>query len=63
VGDEEECMAAIVELAKLQNALGVPFERVTVRARELPTGTREMLEPWVGVADCCEERDTQIHDE
>ena len=56
--DEEECMAAIVELAKSQNALGVPFERVTVRAEELPTGMREMLEPWVGVADCCEEQDT-----
>jgi len=52
---EEECMAAIVELAKSQHALGVPFERVTVRAGELPDGMVEMLEPWVGVADCCEE--------
>ena len=49
-----ECMFAIVELAKSQHALGVPFERVTVRVRELPAGMVEMLEPWVGIADCCE---------
>ena len=53
--DREECMVAIVELAKSQHALGIPFERVTVRAEELPAGMVEMLEPWVGVADCCEE--------
>ena len=61
--DEEECMAAIVELAKSQHALGVPFERVTLRAEKLPTGMAEMLGPWVGVADCCEERNSQFHDE
>jgi hypothetical protein len=48
-------VAAIVELAKSQHALGIPFQRVTVRARVLPAGMAEMLEAWVGVADCCEE--------
>ena len=63
VADKEECMAAIVELAKSQHTLGVPFERVTVRARKLPTAMAEMLEPWAGVVDCREERYTQVHDE
>jgi len=51
----EECIFAIVELAKLQHALGVPFERVTFLAKGLPAGMAEMLELWVGVADCREE--------
>jgi len=63
VDNEEECMAAIVELAKSQHALGVPFERVTVRVWELPAGMAEMLEPWVGVADCCEEQCALVYDE
>ena len=61
--DGGECMVAVVELAKSQHALGVAFERVTVRSGKLPAGVREMLEPWVGVADCCEERCTRAHDE
>ena len=51
----EDCMGAIVKLARSQHALGVPFERVTVRAEGLPTEVAEVLRPWVGVADCCEE--------
>ena len=54
----EECIFAIVELAKLQHALGVPFERVTFLAKGLPAGMAEMLELWVGVADCREEQCT-----
>ena len=54
----EECTVAVVELAKLQHELGVPFERVTFLAKELPAGMAEMLEPWVGVADCREEQCT-----
>ena len=65
VNDEERCMAAIVELAKSQHALGVPFERVKVRAEKLPTAMAEMLGPWVSVADCREERyaPTPVHDD
>ena len=54
--DLGDCMEAIVKLAKSQHALGVPFERVTVRAEELPTEMEEELKPWVGVVDCCKER-------
>ena len=63
--DGEKCMAAIVKLAKSQHALGVPFERVTVRAEKLPTAMAETLGPWVSVADCCEERRAPIpvHDD
>ena len=54
-GGGEKYMVAVVELAKSQHALGVPFERVTVRARKLPAGMAEMLGSWVSIADCCEE--------
>ena len=54
--DLDDYVEAIVEFAKSQHALGVPFERVTVRARRLPMEAAEMLKPWVGVVDCCEER-------
>jgi hypothetical protein len=52
---QEECMVAIVELAKSQHALGVPFKRVTVCMENLPTVMAKRLEPWVGAADCYEE--------
>ena len=58
---EEECMVTLVELAKSQHALGVPFERLTVFGEGLPVEMAEMLEPWVGVADCHEERCTRAH--
>lgn len=63
MGDDEECMAVIVELAKSQHALGVPFERVTFRAEKVPEAMAEMLRPWVGVADCYEERRVEAHDQ
>ena len=53
--DEFECMNAIVGLAQSQHALGIPFERVTVRRWSLPTGMAEELGRWVGAVDCCEE--------
>ena len=61
--DEAIHMAAIVELAKSRHEQGRPFERVTVRAVELPARMEEMLEPWVGEADCCKEEYTCVHDE
>ena len=60
VGDEG-CMVAIVELAKSQHALGIPFRQVTARAEGLPAEMAEMLGPWVGEADCHEEPITQAH--
>ena len=53
--DEMINVAAIVEVAKSWHGLGRPFERVTVSAvnLELPARMAEMLEPWVGVVDCC----------
>ncbi|KAF9652208.1 hypothetical protein BDM02DRAFT_3183924 [Thelephora ganbajun] len=53
---EEKCMDAILEFAKSQHALGVPFEHVTVRAEKLPTTMAERLRSWVGVVECYEER-------
>ena len=46
---------AMGELAKSQHALGVPFERVTVRMDRLPVEMAEMLRPWVGAVHCYEE--------
>jgi len=61
--DELILMGAIVELAKSRHEQGRPFERVTVRAVELHARMAEMLKPWVGEADCCEEEYTCVHDE
>ena len=49
------CGTAIMELAKSQHALGIPFECVTVQMKRLPESLAETLRPWVGVADCHEE--------
>ena len=46
---------AMVRLAKSQHALGVPFERVTVRMDRLPAEIAEKLRPWVGVVHCYNE--------
>ena len=51
----EKYMSAIVELAKSQHARGMPFERVTVRARTLLPVMVEGLKQWVGTVDCREE--------
>jgi hypothetical protein len=49
------CEVAIVRLAGSQHALGVPFERVTVRMENLPAAMAEVLGPWVGAAYCYDE--------
>ena len=48
-----QCAIGIAGLAKLQFALGIPFERVVTRGKEIPTGMEERLRPWVGNAECC----------
>ena len=48
--------AAMVGLAESQHALGVPFERVTVRMDRLPAEMAERLKPWVGAVHCHIER-------
>jgi hypothetical protein len=45
---KQKCMAAVVELAKSQHALGVPFEHVTIRVNTPPPEMREWLSQWVG---------------
>ena len=50
----EDWMDIIVELAKSQHELGIPFERVTVRAKEIPADTTERLREWVSAVNCCE---------
>jgi hypothetical protein len=52
---EEEFRAATMGLARLRHALGVPFERVIIRAGGLPAGLEEELRPWVGSAEYCYE--------
>jgi hypothetical protein len=51
MADEQECMDAIVELAKSQHELEKPFKRVTVRASGIPATMTERLRQWVGAAD------------
>jgi hypothetical protein len=53
--DDVECLGAVVELAKSQHVLGIPFERVTVCMGSIPLGMAEELKRWVGAVDCCEE--------
>ena len=48
----KDFVVAIVGLAKSQHALGVPFERVTVRMSDLPVDLAERLRPWVGTVRC-----------
>ena len=60
--DEEECMDAIVELARSQYAKRVPFERVTVRARAFPTRMEEKLRQWVNVVSCYQEDPSTVDD-
>ena len=44
---DEEWVDAIVELVQSRHRLGIPFERVTVRAVALPVDLKERLEEWV----------------
>jgi hypothetical protein len=43
-----QCTIAVVGLAKSHHALGIPFERVTIRGERMFAGTEEGLKPWVG---------------
>jgi len=52
----ERCMATILELARSRHAPGIPFERMTVRMKRLPTVMVEKLRPWVSVVECHEVR-------
>ena len=49
---KQKCMAAVVELAKSQHTLGVPFEHVTIRLKDPPPEITEWLSPWVGEVHC-----------
>jgi hypothetical protein len=49
---KEECMAAVVELAKSQHVLGVPFKRVTIYMKDHPPGMEEQLRQWVDKVYC-----------
>ena len=42
----------LVDLAKVQHELGVPFERVTVRSYGSIADVEEKLRPWVGEVHC-----------
>ena len=53
--EEKKCLDAIVDLAESQYDLGIPFERVTIRAKRLPTAMTERLREWVDVVECYEE--------
>ena len=46
---------AIVGLVESQHALGMPFERMTVRMDDLPAEVVEGLRPWVGAVHCYNE--------
>ena len=50
--DVEECMDAIVGLAKSQHSLGIPFERLTVHMWDIPARIEEELMRWVDTVDC-----------
>jgi hypothetical protein len=49
--DEEE-WTAIVELAKSQHVLGIPFERMVIRGERVFAGMEERLGPWVSSVEC-----------
>ena len=52
--EERQGVNGMVELVKSHHEQGKPFERVTVRAREIPTTTAERLRQWVNAVDCSE---------
>ena len=54
VFDEQQDMDGLEELARLQHELNQPLERVTVRARVIPTTLAERLRQWVGTVECYE---------
>ena len=48
---EEECVG-MIQLARLQHSLGIPFERVTFCGESVPQGLEEGLKPWVSSVEC-----------
>jgi hypothetical protein len=55
-------MAAIVGLAKLQHARGMPIERVVIRGGRMPVGMEGGLKPWVGCVSL-EYRDDELYED
>jgi hypothetical protein len=53
---DEECVAAIVELVKLQHMRSAPSKRVVFHTKFPPVGMAERLELWVGTVHFSEER-------
>ncbi|KAF9783846.1 hypothetical protein BJ322DRAFT_882676 [Thelephora terrestris] len=45
---DQQCVAAIVGLAKSHHAREIPFERVVICGETMPVGMEERLRPWVG---------------
>ena len=56
----EECITAIVGLAKSQHARGIPFGHVIVRSEIIPAEIEERLRPWVGGAEHWYEEDLDM---
>ena len=54
------CARAILELAKLQHALAIPFERVTISTGWFPIRMKGELERWVGAVDYSEEKEEAV---
>ena len=52
--DRQWWMNGIVELAKSQHELGIPFERMIIRMEEVPAELTERLGEWVSAVDCYE---------
>ena len=50
---DELCKVEIMEMAKSQHALGIPFERVIIRRERMPKGMEVGLRPWVGSVEYC----------
>ena len=50
--NEVACMETIVELAKSQHALGIPFECITVRTLGPHAKKAEQLGRWAAAVDC-----------
>jgi hypothetical protein len=50
----DECLGAIVELAKSQYMRGIPFKRIKFRTGILRVPIADRLRPWIDAVDCCE---------
>ena len=59
---EEDWIAAIVEFAKSQHSLGVPFKRVVFRMEDPPVAMAERLKPWVDAVHFYEVVTAEVRD-